>query len=247
MTVKNGRFLNIGSKSFSVKEIEELAESERGKAIDKAILDQAGIYANALELLLKEMAVAQSHRRGRNKDLDFSNYKVKIEPAQTQVIAGKRRLKSVNVKVINPNSDFNLFDLLDAGTLIRKAKNEDNPMRFPLYDGVLVEAGGKQDAISIGKPELETPKHWITKEQVKAVKPRNLYSRVRNQLTRRSKQVLLYSKTSDPDKFFDKAVEKEPELNFFVKNLKPKGDRKVLSFEERLRSTVDVKIKLRGG
>lgn len=247
MTVKNGRFLNIGSKSFSVKEIEELAESARGNAITKAVLDQAAIYKQALEKLLDEMASAQSHRRGRQEALDFSNYKVKIEEVDTKIIGGQKRLSSVNIKVVSPDKDFNLFDLLDAGTKIRKAESKDNPMRFPLYDGVLVEAGNKQDAISIGKSELETPKHWFTTDQVKAIKPRNLYSRVRNQLSNKSKQVLLYSKTSDPDKFFNKSVEESPELNFYVKNLKPKGDRKVLAFEGIIRNTSNVKIKLRGG
>lgn len=248
MTVKNGRFLNIGSKSYSVKELEELAEDAQAEVIEDTIAKYADTYKGALEQLLDEMASNQSKRKGMDPDLDFSNYEVRIEDVKTQTIAGKKRLKSVNVKVVNSGGDFNLFDLLDAGTKVRKAKSEDNPMVFPLYDGVLVEAGNKQEAVSIGQPELEQPMRWVHKAQVNPIKPRNLYSRVRNQLTQRAKRIEEIAKSEQPQKTFENAVEKQPELNFYAKNIRQREkDRKVLSFQGIIKNSVDVKVKLRGG
>lgn len=249
MTRKGGRFINIGSKSFSIKDLEKMAEDGEADAIEIKVMESARLLRDALNQLLDEMAQAQSKRRGGDPDLLFKNYRAEIQDVDTRAINGKKRVRSVNVRVVNQNgSEFNLFDLLDAGTLNRPTKKKltpgvDKPMRFPVYDGVLVEPGSKFDQITIGTPEVD-PKKWVSKYQVKPIKPRNLYSRVRNSLSSKFKQVDNFKFTSNRYERFFKQEEEQNELNFYRNNLE-ETDRKVIRFKGLLASSAKVNVKLR--
>lgn len=246
MTRRGGRFINIGSKQFSIKEIEKMAESAEYDAIEFAVTSRAELIRDALNDLLEEMADKQADRRPYDADLDFSNYSAEIMPAKTKVVRGKRRIISVNVQVVNQNgSDFNLFNLLDAGAPRRQAKDPEVPMKFPVYSGALVNEGSRTTPISIGKVEVDY-NNWVTKYDVEPIKPRNLYSRVRNQLTSDFKKVEQLARKPDGFQEFIELEKENNELNFQSPILR-ETDRKVLSFRGLLTKDARVSVKLRGG
>jgi len=249
MTVKGGRFINLGTESYSIDEFERLAESGRDQLRTDVVMRSAEVFVFELNRLLKDLAANQLRRKGDDPSTDFNNYEAIITPDKAKTINGKRRIISVDVKVVRKDgsTDFNLFDLLDAG-YPRKRIAKDKPMTFPIYDGPMVEAGGRQSFIKVKKVSLSEPVRFFRSFVVGPLPARNFYSRIRNSLTKEARQAAkLAIKGTTPEELA-KIILKYPKMNFYAKDiLDTRRDRKLVGFTNLLVKNMAVKIKLRGG